>query len=189
MAIAHNKEEADQHARRLSATPSWFNLILSCRNFFDRRGFSPISNNRRKFTIQPFVPNLLGDYKILVYGDKYFVVFRENRSNDFRASGSGKLSFPKNVPQEVLSFAKQIFENFKVPFISIDVGHYRKMCYLLEFQFVLFGQYATEKSPWHFLWSEGTWNHVEKVCMVEDEFVLSVHAYIQKQILGGRRWH
>ena len=96
--IAHNKKETDRCARRLSATPSFFNLRLWYQNLFDGRGFSRISNNRRKFTIQPFIPNLSGDYKIVVYGDKYFVLFRQNRPDDFRASGGGRLSFPKIVP-------------------------------------------------------------------------------------------
>ncbi len=184
--IAHNKKEADRYALRLSATPSFFNLALWCRNLFDRRGFSPISNNRRKFTIQPFIPNLLGDYKIVVYGDKYFVLFRENRPHDFRASGSGRLSFPKDVPQEVLSYTRQTFENFKVPFISIDIGYDGQQCYLFEFQFVLFGQYAVEKSPWYFHWNENRWARVEKKSVVEDELVISTHSYIQKKKKGGR---
>lgn len=178
--IAHNKKEADRYARRLSATPSFFNFTMQLRNLFDGLGFSPISNNRRKFTIQQFVPNLLGDYKIVVYGAKYFVLFRENRSNDFRASGSGRLSFPKNVPQQVLSFAEQIFENFKVPFISMDIGYDGKQCYLFEFQFVLFGQYAIDKSPWYFHWNENQWKCIEKKSLVEEELVLSTHSYIQK---------
>ncbi|MCR4285700.1 MAG: hypothetical protein NUW00_02265, partial [Candidatus Kaiserbacteria bacterium] len=181
VSVAHNKKEVDRYARRLSATPSFFNLMLWCRNLFDGRGFSRISNNRRKFTIQPFIPNLLGDYKIVVYGEKYFVLFRENRPGDFRASGSGRLSFPKNVPQEVLSYARQVFETFKVPFISIDVGYDGQLCYLFEFQFVLFGQYVIEKSPRYFHWNENRWNCVENRSVVEDELVLSTHSYIQKR--------
>ena len=184
VSIAHNKKEVDRYARRLSATPSFFNFMLWCQNLFDRRGFSRLSNNRRKFTIQPFIPNLLGDYKIVVYGDKYFVVFRDNRPGNFRASGSGRLSFPKNVPREVLLYARQVFENFQVPFISIDVGYDEKHCYLFEFQFVLFGQYAVEKSPWYFRWNENEWNRVEKRSVVEDELVLSTHTYIQKRKQG-----
>lgn len=181
VAIAHNKKEADRYARSLSATPSFFNFMLSCRNLFDRRGFSPISNNRSKFTIQPFIPNLLGDYKILVYGDKYFVVFRENRPNDFRASGSGRLSFPKDVPREVLTFAKQIFENFDVPFVSLDIGYDGKTCYLFEFQFVLFGQYTVEHSAWYFFWNETEWSRADKRSVVEDEFALAIHMHVQKK--------
>lgn len=178
--IAYNKKEADHHARRLSATPSLFNFVLRCKNLFDRRGFTPISNNRRKFTIQPFIPNLSGDYKIVIYDKKYFVLFRENRLHDFRASGGGRLSFPENVPQDVLSYAKRVFENFKVPLTSLDIGYDGETCYLFEFQFVPFGTYAVEKSPWYFYWNENRWDRVEKRSVVEDEFVLSTHSYIQK---------
>jgi glutathione synthase/RimK-type ligase-like ATP-grasp enzyme len=179
--IARTKKEVDRYARQLSATPSLFNFLLSCRNWFDRKGFSRISNNRRKFTIQPFIPNLSGDYKIVVYGEKYFVLFRENRPNDFRASGSGRLSFPSEVPEEVLSFARQIFESFDIPFISMDVGFDGSTCYLFEFQFVFFGQYAVERSQWHFFRDKEKWNRMETTSIAEEEMVQSVHAYIKKQ--------
>jgi len=128
---------------------------------------------------------LSGDYKIVIYGNKYFVLFRENRPNDFRASGSGRLSFPKEVPQKVLSCAKQIFESFDVPFISMDIGYDGNTCYLFEFQFVLFGQYAVERSQWHFVFDDSRWNRKETSSIVEEEMLQSVHAYIQKQKGGA----
>jgi len=179
--IAHTRDKSDRAARKLSATPSFFNFLMFCRNLCDQKGFSPVSNNRRKFTVQSFVPSLSGDYKIVIYNDKYFVLFRKNRPNDFRASGSGQLSFPQETPEQVLSYAKQVFERFAVPFISIDIGYDGSTCHLFEFQFVLFGQYAVEHSPWHFVWDKGKWNRIVARTTAEKELVQAVHNYIKKK--------
>lgn len=178
--IARNRKEADVCALKLSTTRSCFNLTLRWKDLFNRKGFLLISNHRQKFIVQPYVSNLAGDYKILVYGEKYFVLFRENRPNDFRASGGGRLSFPKVVSEEILHFAKQIYENFTVPFISIDVGYDGSVCYLFEFQFVLFGQYAIEQSEWHYKQTESGWIRVDGRVVVEVELAKSVHHHIQK---------
>ncbi len=182
--IARNRKEADKAARKLSRTPSAFNLLLSLRNRLDRKGFTPISNHRHKFIVQRFIPNLTGDYKIVVYGEKYFVVFRENRPNDFRASGSGRLNFPRNIPTQVLNYTKEVFEKFNVPFASIDVGYDGETCYLFEFQFVMFGQYAVERSPWHFVQRDKQWHLTKTKTTAETELVSATHLYIKNNHLG-----
>jgi hypothetical protein len=50
--LARNKKEADRCARRLSKTPSLFNLKLWIKNLIDRKGYIPVSNHRRKFVVQ-----------------------------------------------------------------------------------------------------------------------------------------
>jgi len=49
--------------------------------------------HRSKFIVQEFIPDLSNDWKVLVFWDKYYVLRRKNRPNDFRASGSGLFSF------------------------------------------------------------------------------------------------
>ena len=181
--IARNKNEADACARKLSATPSFYNLWMTIRNWFDRKGFTPRSDHRRKFVVQQYVPNLSGDYKVVIYGDKYFVLFRENRENDFRASGSGQLSFPKEVPLQVLDFAHHTFSVFDVPYASFDIGFDGNSCYLFEFQFVMFGQFAVERSEWFFTKGKKGWTRRDEKTSVESELVTAVHQHIQKK--GG----
>jgi hypothetical protein len=89
------------------------------------------------------------------------------------------LNFPSKVPEEVMTFARKIFEEFNVPFISLDIGFDGSKCFLFEFQFVLFGQYAVEQSQWHFVFN-GKWNQIKERTTPEKEFVLSIHNYIQK---------
>ena len=178
--LARNKQEADVIARRVSLTQSMFNIIMGFRSFFDGKGYVPISNYRRRFITQRFVHGLPGDYKILVYGENYFVVFRENRQNDFRASGSGKLSFPEMVPGAVFNEARRVYSAFNVPYASLDIGFDGEKAYLLEFQFVQFGQYAVEKSPHRFRFSDKGWELIRGTTNAEDELVASVHAFIKK---------
>ena len=176
--IARTKLEADQIARKISFTPSYFNLKLKIKNFFDKKGYVPISNNRRKFIIQKFIPNISGDYKILVYGEKYFWFYRENRLNDFRASGTKNFVFTEDIPETVLNFSKRIFTFFQVPFISIDVGFDGNQCYLFEFQFVEFGQRAVQRSSYYYQQVENSWIRIKAKSNAEDEFVDAVHQYI-----------
>jgi len=52
---------------------------------------------------QDFIPGNDADLKVEVIGDRYAYAFwRHNRDNDFRASGSGKIDYESNVPEDVL---------------------------------------------------------------------------------------
>ena len=105
-----------------------------------------ISNNRNKFIIQPYIGGLSGDYRVVVYGNKFYVLYRENRDNDFRASGSMKFNYNVKHPEGLLDYSKRIFDSFDTPYIALDIGIRDKIFYLFEFQFISFGQYTLEKS-------------------------------------------
>lgn len=178
--LLKNEMDAKNIIKRTASTPSFFNFHWYIKNFLDERGYFPISNYRKKFIIQDYVSGLTGDYKIIIYDKKYFVLFRDNRPHDFRASGSGILKFPKSVPDTVLNYAKMVFEGFRAPFISIDIGYNKKECFLFEFQFISFGQYAVDKSPWHFKFINNEWVLNKENTTAEKEFVSSVDAYIKR---------
>lgn len=177
--LATNRSERDAAARSLSGTPTLINAYWYLKNLWDRKGFERISNHRKKFIVQPYVANLTGDYKIVIYGEKYFVVRRENRPNDFRASGSGRLSFPDEVDERLLDFARTTKESFDAPFMSIDVSFDGDKCHLLEFQFISFGQYAVNESPWNFRYADTGWRKVEEKTSAEDEFVFAVDEFVR----------
>ena len=112
------------------------------------KGYTAPSVHRHKFVIQNFVNGLGNDWKVLVYGEKFFVVRRPNRANDFRASGSGKpkYKFGKNaeVPDGMLDFAYKVYTYYNVPMISLDIAYKDGEFYLIEMQFVAFGN-TTDK--------------------------------------------
>lgn len=141
-----------------------------------------ISNNRHKFVLQQYVSGLKGDYRIVIYGNKYYVLYRENRPNDFRASGSMRFHDEIELPTGILDYSRKIFENFEVPYIALDIGFDDKNFYLFEFQFISFGQYTLEKSKFFYQAdNEGKWNKVYETPDLEREISSSVAAYIKKR--------
>jgi hypothetical protein len=137
-----------------------------------------MSRNRKKFILQQLVPNLSHDFKILIYGTKYYVMQRRVRPNDFRASGSGLWAWPRDIPPEMLNYAESVIAGFDVPFISLDVAFDDKQFYLFEFQFLTFGNIAMEKSSHYFVKRENQWTLVEEKSSLEQEFVTSIVEYI-----------
>jgi len=140
-----------------------------------------ISNNRRKFILQPYISGLKGDYRIIVYGQKYYVLYRANRVNDFRASGSMRFNSEIDPPSGILNYAKEVFEGFDTPYIALDIGVKDKTFYLFEFQFLSFGQYTLEKSQFYYqLGKEGKWEREYEIPDLEKEIATSVSTYIKK---------
>lgn len=142
--------------------------------------FRTKSFHRRKIVVQNFIPGLSGDYKVLLFGERVYVLRRDVRNNDFRASGSGKFAFPENPDVRLLEFAGKVFEHFRVPFLSLDIAFERDTCHLIEFQFVTFGTYTLEKSPWYFTCRDGKWEKVTGPSDLEQVFAKSVAGYISK---------
>jgi len=113
-------------------------------------GFYGIDKNIGRYMLQEFVPNLNEDWKVLVFGEKYYVLNRKTRENDFRASGSGKLSYLE-APLEVLKFAKECFTKLNIPVASFDVCiDSNQKCYLVEYQGLHFGPYTLMYSNWYY---------------------------------------
>jgi glutathione synthase/RimK-type ligase-like ATP-grasp enzyme len=139
------------------------------------------SHSRRKFIIQDFVEDLKGDFKILIYGSKYFVLSRSVKPNDFKASGSGLFDFTKELPEGLLKYAKNCFESFDSPFMGLDIAEKNGEFYVIEFQFVHFGNYTLEKSPFHFEnIEENKWKVIEGEVVLEEVFVATIDEYIKK---------
>lgn len=186
--LAQSKKEALRFARKVSKSFSLINIKRLVLGILKGEKFKPISNYRKKFIVQDFISELLFDYKVLIYGDKFFVLKRENRPYDFRASGSGLLSFPVEVPVGLLDYAQKVFVFFKTPFISLDIGIYNGDFFLFEFQFVSFGQYALEKSSFYFKKNDFShWEKIEEYSILEDDFVYAVDKYINQYFLRKER--
>lgn len=140
------------------------------------------SLNRKKFVIQKYIDGLTGDYKILIFNQKYYVLYRNNRKNDFRASGSGIFDINPIVSPEMLDFCKLIYNTFNVPYISLDVAHLYDKFYLLEFQFLMFGTYTLEKSDGYYRLNCGIWEKVKEEPFLEREIATSISHFINNKI-------
>lgn len=122
------------------------------------------------FVVQKFVPNLEGDWKVIIVGDAVAVLYRRVRENDFRASGSGMFEF--NDPKEsLLNFALAIKKKLDTPWVSLDIAEKNNHFVLLEFQTTHFGTLTVDKAPFHFLYNKGNWKR--EVGPVDMEFHLA----------------
>lgn len=141
--------------------------------------YQKTSTHRNKFIYQNFVNNLTHDWKVLIYYDKYYILKRDNRKNDFRASGSGKLMFTKDFPKEIFDFAQNVFKSLSVPFVSLDIAYDGIEYYLIEFQCISFGTYTLEKSDFYVTYKNNNWEIIDDKSILENEFVNSVTKYIE----------
>lgn len=139
-----------------------------------------ISDHRKKFILQPYIDGLEGDYRVVVYGEKFYVLHRKNRSNDFRASGSMKFNYDIKLPDGLLDYAKKVFNSFDVPFMSFDIGIKEGKFFLFEFQFISFGQYTLEKSKFFYRLKNDKWQKEFEKSDLEREIAASVSEYITR---------
>lgn len=184
VSLGKNKKDIIKKIKKISRSRNIFGEIWDFGRFIKHKGYKRESKYRKKFIIQNFIKGLENDWKILIFGNKYFILFRQNRDNDFRASGSGKLEFRENIPDGILDFSKHIFDDFDVPNLSIDVGFDGFTYYLIEFQAIYFGTTTIEKSPFYFTKENSKWViNIEK-SNLEKEYVNSIIQYIRKNTMS-----
>jgi len=145
--------------------------------------YVPKSHHRRKFILQEYLEGLSGDFKILVFPTKIFALSRKIKPGDFRASGSGRFEFIKDVPQYILDFANQVYKAFNVPYIGLDVADYKGSPQLIEFQFTHFGTYTAEKAPFNFTKGvNGKWIAHEAKIVLEEEIASAIDFYLRQSV-------
>jgi hypothetical protein len=144
---------------------------------------TPYDEISEKIVVSNYIKNLQGDYKVLVFGEKYYLLYRKNRPGDFRASGSGLFEFPKDATDEVrsvLNLAKLAYGEIKQPLLSIDIGYDGKESHLIEFQCVYFGPYALQHSNGWFEYKSGEWSFKEGTSDLEHEYTRTIIEYISE---------
>ncbi len=170
--------EAEAKARKISACSSVWEDFPSLGS--DKPACE--SQNRRKFIVQTFIDGLDRDYKIVVFGDKYFVLMRPCAEGDFRASGTAiPRSFAEELPPGLLDYAKSVFDGFNAPFASLDFFYNGKEFFLGEFQFLRFGAGSLINSTHHFIKQDGQWKAIAGRSRWEPQFVQAIHRYIQRR--------
>jgi len=179
--LIYNKKELFRTVKKISRTVNLKEEIKDIVRKVYYKDFKRESFYRRKFIVQDFIPGLDKDYKILVFGDKYYVLGRYTRKNDFRASGSGNFYFPENLPDGLLDFSEKIFSLLDVPVISLDVGYDSNNFYVFELQVVFFGTYTIEKSDFYFQKKNREWEKVRGKSILEREYALSMARYIRRK--------
>lgn len=140
----------------------------------------PVRINNTKFIVQTFIQNLTGDYKVLVFGDHYFVLHRLNRDGDFRASGSGKFTnIIENELEGLLDFARLCKNEIPTPHLSLDICFDGHNYHLIEFQCLTFGFKAMSLSDCYFIPFEAAWKRIDGNVSPEEEFCQAVINFLQ----------
>jgi len=130
---------------------------------------------------QEYVPNLKGDWKVLIWGDNACGLYRENRPDDFRASGSGRIAFV-DVPTDVLDFARNVLHKLGLPWGSLDIAYDDKACILLEYQAIHFGLTTADKGKFFYVRNaDGQWEKRLGRIQIETEMAnIVLHDLTQK---------
>jgi len=181
--LAKNPQELVRKTSKMSRTPHLRYEIKDHLRKYKHKGYKPESRHQGKGVVQNFVAGLPDDWKILVFGDKVYTLNRKTRDNDFRASGSGKLSYRRDVPERMIDFAYEIYRKFNVPFISLDVAEKNSEFYLIEFQAIFFGTYTLDYSPFYWKKESGKWSLTEEKSILETVYAESIADYINRNSL------
>jgi hypothetical protein len=171
------KRAVDQASRVVFGLPYIYFKINNLFKFITRQPMLNIYNH--KFIIQPLIKNLEGDYKVLVFGNHFFILHRLNRPDDFRASGSGKfVQIPEAELNPVLNFARLCQDNIDAPHLSLDIGFDGERCYLIEFQCISFGFKALSLSTYHYEWLGNDWRKIDGPADPEEEYCQALQRYL-----------
>lgn len=181
--LAKTQKELSRIIKKRCRSKDLRNDIRDVLRSFKRDGYIRESLYRNKFILQEYLPNLSYDFKILIFGDMYYIFRRLVRKDDFRASGSGfkKYIYGSNVqyPSGIFDFAYNIFEQLKVPHLSLDIAYDGSNFYLIEFQTLYFGTVGHHESDGYYYRSEGNWLFDKKWFDLEKVYADSIFKYIQ----------
>lgn len=154
-------------------------LIYPSRKGYVQYDTSPVSS---ALVVQNFIPGLSGDYKVLYFGDKFYCMYRKNRKNDFRASGSGMFfEVPAVELEGILTFARKLTLEIDFPIIGMDIGFDGKSYHLIEFQMIDIGTSALQRSKFWHEYREEKWIKFEGFSNLEEEFSRSFDSFIGQQ--------
>lgn len=134
------------------------------------------------FILQQFIPGLTYDIRILVLFDKYYVVRRNVKPGDFRASGAKRFDFNYRPDDLLLSFAEAIYNQLQSgPFLSMDVGCIGDQFFLFEFQAIHFGVSPFLKNNGYYLKKDGNWHFLPKVNTIETEMAEALSKFVRSR--------
>jgi glutathione synthase/RimK-type ligase-like ATP-grasp enzyme len=85
---------------------------------------------------QELIPDNDADLRIDIIGDRYaFGFWRNNRCNDFRASGSGRIDFQRQLPLEIMKYCFQINKNHNFDSMAYDIIFKNKQFVITEMSY------------------------------------------------------
>ena len=138
---------------------------------------TPVSTS---IIVQNFIEGMDGDCRVLIAGKKFYAMYRKNRANDFRASGSGKFSdVPESELKDLFNFARRVTFEIDFPLISIDIGYDGFGYHLIEFQMLHFGTSALQRSKFWYEFHDDNWVRFDGASNLEEEYSRAIYDYIE----------
>ncbi|WP_418892368.1 hypothetical protein [Limibacterium fermenti] len=186
--LSTNKKMLFKYIKQLSLSKTPFKVrIKEVLRKYKYDGYTVPSVHRKKFILQSFIEAIDNDWKILVFNDKFYAIRRPNRKHDFRASGSGKPRYlfgkDAQLPNGLLDFANRIYQSFNVPMISLDIAFKDSVFYLIEMQFVAFGNSGHHYSKEYYYKKDEQWLLKENTQSIEETYTDSIVSYIERNNL------
>lgn len=183
VALAKTSGQLIQEAKRLARTPHVLRELKDWGRTYKFPGYKKESRFQKKFIVQRLVPHLQNDWKVLVYADRYYILRRNNRPNDFRASGSGLFSPDKKAdfPMHMLDFIEDIFNKTDVPNLSIDFAYDGAKGYILEIQAIHFGKSTIYYCSNYCAKHDGKWDwHIKEEDYDQEKiYAMSIVRYLK----------
>lgn len=193
--LVRSRRDLERRVRRLEKQSLLVRLDLLRRRFFRRKKRYPdypgYSNRKdyleyrdyvrkeKNFILQEFIAGLEYDFRILAVFDRFYVMKRHNRRNDFRASGSKRFDFSFEPDPGLLDFAHSVRSAFDTPFLSMDICPHRGSYSLLEFQALHFGTSVISKNTGYHERVEGRWRFVPAKPVIEETLAEGLARYIK----------
>lgn len=194
--LVRSKKEVHRVLKKIEKQLSIFERIdLLRRHYFRKQKtfagfpeFNPIKDFQQyrdyitqevPFVLQDFVENLDCDYRVIVLYNHYFVVKRLTNKGDFRASGTKNFIFEFEMPNGMLDYAKEIFDSFKSPLLSMDIGYDGKDFYLFEYQAIHFGISGVVRSEGYYVHEENQWQFVKVKTVFEVALAEAFDKYVK----------
>ncbi|WP_045618467.1 hypothetical protein [Vibrio vulnificus] len=152
---------------------------LIIKSKYDQEWESYRSYGNKRYVVQDFIDGLNSDYKVLVFGGKYYVLNRGIPKGDFKASGSGIhcREFGEDI-FTVLDQARKIVENYPSHIYSLDICVSDNKALTIECQFTHVGPVTLIDSEFYYIFSSGKWIKIKENSNLEKEFSNSILCYL-----------
>jgi glutathione synthase/RimK-type ligase-like ATP-grasp enzyme len=120
-----------RHALTQFAKPWFWKKI-----FQKFRGYDSHAERHGVVYWQKFIAGNSADLRITIIGNQYaYGAWRNNRPNDFRASGSGRGDFFREVPEEIVKYCLRINDRLNFDSMAYDIIFDKNKFYITEMSY------------------------------------------------------
>jgi glutathione synthase/RimK-type ligase-like ATP-grasp enzyme len=135
---------------------------------------------------QEFVPNNDADLRITAIGDRIaFGFWRQNRPDDFRASGSGRIDYARPIPPDLVLYCMRLNERLGFDSMAYDIVFGEQGFVILEMSYGYMDK-AVYDAPGRFERGEDdTLRFVEGHCWPQTAWIEWLGERIKRELLSG----